>query len=156
LKANAFSSKKKKKNLTINFDTMGCWQTKSMPPPTRLQEEEEKVSSSANDSMHKRYENRQVRMSSVAEPRASSLHGRTKSGNVRTATKSNALPWKANVLTVFGPGVVTNIARRKDGVAEVTLTQWKLAKYGDHQNTVKIYSPAFAIKKHHRNLSLPI
>lgn len=128
---------------------MGCWQTKSMPPPSRLQEEEEKVSTD-NEKMHKRYENRQVRASTVSAPTKSSLHGRSASGNKwRTATKSSALPWKANVLTVFGPGIVTNIARKSDGIAQVTLSQWRLSG----SNTVKIYSPAFAIKKHHRNLS---
>ena len=66
-----------------------------------------------------------------------------------TSKKASALPWKANVLTPFGPGKVSKIARRADGIAEVTLVQWTLAGGAK----VRIYSPAFSVRSHHRNLS---
>jgi hypothetical protein len=63
--------------------------------------------------------------------------------------QASALPWKANVLTPFGPGQVSKIARRADGIAEVTLLKWMLADGAK----VRIYSPAFSVRSHHRQLS---
>ena len=69
--------------------------------------------------------------------------------SMRTSAVATALPWKAKVLTPFGSGVVTKVARRADGIAEVTLTKWTLANGAK----VKLYSPSFLIRSHHRELS---
>lgn len=63
--------------------------------------------------------------------------------------RSTAVPWKAKVLTVFGPGEVTRIARKIGHTVEVTLQNWILANGAK----VKIYSPSCVVKAHHRNLS---
>ena len=63
--------------------------------------------------------------------------------------RSTAVPWKAKVLTVFGPGQVTRIATKIGRTVEVTLQNWILANGAK----VKIYSPSCVVKAHHRNLS---
>ena len=101
--------------------------------------------------MHLRHANREVRNSTLA-PIKKNNHSRGQSvqllsgDQLRCGAASTALPWKATVLTLFGPGTVTKIARRNDNIAEVTLKNWTLA----NNTSVRIYAPSFVIKKHHR------
>jgi hypothetical protein len=142
---------------------MGCCDSKEMPNPLRLKEEDEmfetkrKEFSNKHASMHIKHSNREIRNSTLPHDvanddgttRKTFNQSRTPSGKIRRAVASTALPWKSTVLTVFGLGKVTAIARKVDGIAEVTLSSWELA-YG---SKVKIYAPSFVLKKHHRNLS---
>ena len=128
---------------------MGCCDSKEMPNPHKLEEEVEEEFTT----MHQKHNNREVRATSVHEGKTTRpnrpMHARTPSGANRKIKTATALPWKATVLTLFGPGQVTRIARRVDGIAQVTLKKWKLA----NGSPVFIYAPSFAIKSHHRAIS---
>ena len=98
------------------------------------------------------YVNRQVSVETHkkrSELASNPVHRSAKSERIERTMSSTAVPWKANVFTTFGPGQVTKIARREDGITEVTLTEWRLA----NNATVKIYSPTFIVKSHHRRYS---
>tara|TARA_B110000091_G_scaffold114911_1_gene124074 strand:+ start:136 stop:597 length:462 start_codon:yes stop_codon:yes gene_type:complete len=140
---------------------MGCCDSKEMPNAMRLEEDDDfeyngteskrRNTKGSTGSMHLKHANRQVRNSNVASIKKNK-HSRGHSvqllsgDQLKSGPASTALPWKATVLTLFGPGTVTKIARRSDNIAEVTLKNWTLA----NNTSVRIYAPSFVIKKHHR------
>ena len=161
--------------ILISKIIMGCCTSKEMPSPQKLSELDavDVVSRQhstlsplptyassntyrptgnsvidTNVQMHAKYNSRE-KWNGDTDPASAvkNKHNRTRSG-LSPIKMSNSLPWKAIVHTQFGKGEVTRIARREDGVAEVTLKDWTLANGAP----VKIYAPSFAIKNKNNTL----